>query len=164
MNTFQDLIPRVLKREGGYVNNPDDRGGATNYGITQSVYRKWKKNPGANVKNLTKTEAGQIYYKLYWEPSKAEQLPAEIRDVHFDAAVNHGVSRANKLLQGAAGAVQDGIIGNRTIAAVNEMDARLLVCRYVAARYKLYTAIVQRDRSQAVFMAGWMNRMKEFNV
>lgn len=159
--TFNDIIQRVLDREGGYINHPNDRGGATNFGITQRVYHEWK-DADADVKNITKNEASQIYFEHYWVPSKAEQLPAPIRDIHFDAAVNHGVGRANKLLQAAAGVEQDGVIGNKTLDTVNSMDARLLKCRYIAARYAFYGSIIQRDRSQTVFMAGWMNRMKEF--
>lgn len=161
--TFLDLIPRILEREGGYVNSPADRGGATNYGITQRVYREWKGDPGADVKALTKSEASQIYFEHYWQPSKAALLPESIRDIHFDAAVNHGVGRANKLLQAAAGVDQDGVIGNKTLEAVNEMDDRLLKCRYVAARYAFYGQIISRDKSQLVFIAGWMRRMAEFS-
>lgn len=159
--TFENIIPRILQREGGYIDHPNDRGGATNFGITQRVYREWK-GADADVKNITKGEATQIYFEHYWKPSKAALLPESIRDIHFDAAVNHGVGRANKLLQSAAGVDQDGVIGNKTLEAVNEMDERLLKCRYITARYKFYGDIVQRDRTQGVFIAGWMNRMKEF--
>ena len=159
---FEDIIPRILQREGGYVNHPNDRGGATNYGITQRVYQEWKSDPSADVKNLTMSEAAQIYRVHYWLPSKAEQLPAAIRDIHFDAAVNHGVSRAAKLLQTAAGVTVDGEIGPNTIAAANALNPELLKLRYIVARYKFYGEIVQRDRSQAVFMAGWMSRMSHF--
>lgn len=159
---FETAVGKVFISEGGFISHPNDRGGATNYGITQRVYREWKSDPVANVKDLTKGEASQIYFEHYWEPSKTGQLPESLRYIHFDAAVNHGVARANKLLQAAAGVEQDGVIGNKTLDAVNSMDARLLKCRYVTARYKFYGSIIQRDRSQLVFMAGWMSRMKEF--
>lgn len=159
---FEDIIPRILQREGGYVNHPNDRGGATNYGITQRVYQEWKSDPAADVKNLTMSEAAQIYRVHYWLPGKVEQLPAAIRDIHFDAAVNHGVVRAAKLLQTASGVTVDGEIGPNTIAAANALNPELLKLRYIVARYKFYGEIVQRDRSQSVFMAGWMNRMSHF--
>lgn len=163
MTTYNEIIPRILEREGGFVDHKNDRGGPTNYGITQRVYREWK-GADADVKNITKSEASQIYLEYYWKPSKAELLPESIRDIHMDAAVNHGVSRANKLLQAAAGVDQDGVVGNKTLEAVNEMDARLLKCRYIAARYAFYGQIILRDRSQTAFIAGWMARMKEFDT
>lgn len=161
MTTFNDIIPRILEREGGYVSHPADRGGATNYGITQRVYREWK-GADADVKNITKGEATQIYFEHYWKPSKAALLPESVRDIHFDAAVNHGVVRAAKLLQTASGVTVDGEIGPNTIAAANALNPELLKLRYIVARYKFYGEIVQRDRSQSVFMAGWMNRMSHF--
>lgn len=159
--TFADIIPRILEREGGYVNHPNDRGGATNYGITERVYREWK-SADVDVKALSKSEASQIYFEFYWKPSKAELLPSTVRDIHFDAAVNHGVGRAAKLLQTAAKVDVDGVIGLKTIAAANDIDPELLKARYIVARYKFYGDIIQRDRSQAVFMAGWMSRMSHF--
>lgn len=160
--TFDDIIPRILEREGGFVSHPNDRGGATNYGITQRVYREWKSNPAADVKQITKAEAAEIYRVHYWLPSKAEHLPASIRDLHMDAAVNHGVGRAAKLLQTAAAVTVDGVIGPNTLRAANALNPELLKMRYIVARYKFYGEIIQRDRSQAVFMAGWMGRMNHF--
>lgn len=158
---FETAVQKVFISEGGYSAHRADRGGATNYGITQRVYREWK-GADVDIKNITKDEAMQIYLERYWKPSKAGLLPAALRDIHFDSAVNHGVGRANKLLQAAAGVDQDGVIGNKTLEAVNEMDDRLLKCRYVAARYAFYGDIIRRDRSQTVFITGWMSRMSGF--
>lgn len=159
--TFTEIIPHILDREGGYIDHPNDRGGATNYGITQRVYREWR-GADTDVKNITKDEASRIYYEYYWKPSKAELLPAAVRDIHMDAAVNHGVARAAKLLQAAAKVDVDGAIGLKTIAAANDIDPELLKARYIGARYKFYGDIIKRDRSQVVFIAGWMNRMSQF--
>ena len=161
--TFDDIIPHILEREGGFVSHPNDRGGATNFGITARVYQNWTGDPNADVKNLTKSEAAQIYLELYWKPSKADLLPDVVRDIHFDAAVNHGPSRAAKLLQTAAKVEVDGAIGMKTIAAALDIDPELLKFRYITARYKFYGDIIRRDRSQLAFMAGWMARMAEFS-
>lgn len=164
--TFDDLIGPLLDREGGYVNHPADRGAATNLGITQRTYTMWRNENGGtykDVRDITKAEAKAIYRALYWDAAKCDELPDELREIQFDAAVNHGVRRANKMLQEAAGVTQDGVIGDKTMAAVASMDSRLLKARYLAARYKFYGAIINRDRSQLVFMAGWMNRMAHFN-
>ncbi len=160
---FDALIGPLLDREGGYVDHKNDRGGATNHGITQRVLTEWQSaraKPYRDVRSLTRAEAAEIYRALYWNAARCGDLPEAVREIHFDAAVNHGPARANKLLQSAAGVDTDGVIGEQTMAAVQAMDGRLLKARYVAARYAFYGDIINRDRSQLVFMAGWMNRMK----
>ena len=165
MNEFDDIIGHVLEREGGYVNHKNDRGGATNYGVTQKVFADWLASHAMtyrDVRSLTVDEAIKIYFELYWKNAHCDVLPPSVRDIHFDAAVNHGVRRAALLLQGAAGATQDGIIGKQTLKAVLDINADLLRMRYIAMRYRFYGAIIQRDRSQMVFIAGWMKRMEGF--
>lgn len=162
---FDDLIGDVLAREGGYVNHPADRGGPTNMGITQRVYADWlasRAQQWKNVRDLTQDEAIRIYFDLYWKNANCPALPPKVRDIHFDAAVNHGVRRAGIMLQLAAGATQDGIIGKQTLAAVYGMDADLLRYRYIVVRYRFYGQIVNRDRTQLKFIAGWLRRMENF--
>lgn len=163
--TFDDLIGPLLDREKGYVDHASDRGGPTNMGITQRTYTMWcNDNGGMNrdIRGITRPEAAAIYKANYWIPARCSELPESVREIHFDSSVNHGVSRAAKLLQAAAGVEQDGAIGDKTLAAVAEMDARLLKARYINARYDFYGAIIQRDRSQLVFIAGWLARMSHF--
>lgn len=165
MKEFNELIGALLKREGGYVDHPADRGGPTNRGITQSTYTEWRtsmKRDTRSVRLLTEDEAQQIYFRNYWSAARCMHVPAEVRELHFDAAVNHGVARAAKLLQTAAHVNQDGVIGPATLAAIAAMPPALLRARYIAARYKFYGDIITRDRSQLAFMAGWMARMAEF--
>ena len=164
--TFEELIGPLLDREGGFVDHKNDRGGATNHGITQRVLADWQSaraKPYRDVRSLTRAEAAEIYRALYWNAARCDDLPESVRDIHFDSAVNHGVRRAVILLQGAAGATQDGAIGEKTMHAVHAMDGGLLRMRYIALRYRFYGSIIQRDRSQLVFIAGWMARMAEFN-
>jgi lysozyme family protein len=159
-------IERVLAREGGYVNNPSDRGGPTNYGITQATYAEWLKAHAMShrdVRGITRAEAVQIYRERYWTSSRCDELPPSVRDIHFDAAVNHGPGRATKLLQEAAAVRQDGEIGPVTLAAVHRLNPELLRARYIAARYRLYGQIINRDRSQLAFITGWLNRLAEFS-
>jgi lysozyme family protein len=162
---FEMLLAEVLKREGGYTNHPNDRGGATNLGIIQRVYTDWLAKHGrpyADVRGITRDEAAAIYLENYWIPAKTDLIPAAVRDIHFDSAVNHGVGRAAKLLQAAAGVEQDGSIGPVTLAAAGSLAPALLRAKYIAARYRFYGQIINRDRSQLAFIAGWMNRMAEF--
>lgn len=162
---YDDIIPRVLSAEGGYVNHKSDRGGATNYGITQNTYLGWltsKKIAYRDVSLLTIGEAKLIYMDNYWLPSKCDQLPPNIRDLHFDAAVNHGVVGAARILQDALKINADGVIGPVTIRAAQVANPDALRARYIAIRYRFYGDIINRDRSQLVFIAGWLNRMATF--
>jgi lysozyme family protein len=164
--TFDELIGPLLDREGGFVSHKNDRGGSTNHGITQRVLSDWQSShakPYKDVRSLTRDEAAEIYLSLYWKAARCDDVPEAVRDIHFDGAVNYGVSRANKLLQAAAGVTQDGVIGNKTLAAMAEMDGRLLRARLLNERYKFYAAIVKRDRSQIAFIVGWLNRLAEFS-
>jgi lysozyme family protein len=89
--SFEKSIAFVLKWEGGYVNDPSDRGGETRYGISKRVY------PDLDIKNLTKEQAVEIYRKDYWERSGADKMTWPICLVHFDTAVNCGVGKATVL-------------------------------------------------------------------
>lgn len=163
--TFDEAIKRLLKREGGYVNHKSDRGGATNHGITQATFSDWLSRHGQgwrDVKSLTLNEAAKIYQDNYWTPAKCDLLPDIVREIHFDAAVNHGVSRAAKLLQQAVGVNDDGIIGPATLRAIANTSNGYMLARYAAVRYRFYGEIIKRDRSQLVFITGWMDRMSGF--
>lgn len=163
--TFDDVISILLKREGGYVNNPADRGGPTNFGITQSTLNEYGNRHGwgyRDVRAINQQDAAAIYREKYWTPAKCDLLPDAVRDIHFDSAVNHGVQRAAYLLQESVGVTEDGSIGPATLAAVASMSADLLRARYRAARYRFYGRIIYRDRSQLQFIAGWLHRMEDF--
>lgn len=165
MTSFAKLVGPLLKREGGYVNHPRDRGAATNMGITQRTYTMWRvsQNLGyKDVRDITKAEATAIYKVKYWDEARCEDVPESLQEIHFDSAVNHGVSRAIKLLQEASGVVVDGIFGAKTLAASTKIDVHLLFARYVIARYDFYGEIIDRDRSQLEFITGWMRRMRHF--
>lgn len=165
MNEFADLVEQVLDREGGYIHHGMDRGGPTNMGITQKVFSAWLSARGLqwrDVRSLTEAEAVTIYLEVFWKNSNCEALPPGVRDIHFDAAVNHGVRRAALLLQDACRAKQDGAIGPKTLHAVYDMPIDLLRTRYILSRYRFYASIVKRDRSQREFIFGWLNRMEAF--
>ena len=121
--SFDEIIDIVLQHEGGYVNDKDDMGGETKYGITKRFY------PHLDIKNLTKEEAKEIYYKDYWIPSKANKLPSELQYPYFDCVVNTGQSRAVKILQKACNnrntfdIKEDGLIGAATISAAKKLEA-----------------------------------------
>ena len=86
--TWEKAIEFVLKWEGGYVFNPDDPGGETNFGISKRAH------PELDIKNLTKEHAVVIYKKGYWGPIEGDLLPWPLDMIMFDTSVNCGVSRA----------------------------------------------------------------------
>lgn len=148
MTAFIDIIKQVLENEGGYVNDPDDAGGETKYGITKKQYLL------LDIKNLTKEEAIEIYKRDYWTPSKASSLPHNLQYAYFDTVVNCGQGTAVKILQRAAGAKVDGMIGPKTIA-------RARFCHLVhfqAYRVLYYASIVVHKPSQKKFWLGWFKR------
>lgn len=178
MTPFDKALSFVFGNEGGYSNDPDDRGGATNLGITQSTLdRARRQMPGlpSSVKDLTRTQAEEIYRVLYWEASKADMMPYPLSTLHFDAAVNHGVGGAAKLLQrtinnyAAKAGLDvrvdvDGAVGPKTLDALDECIAAknnvALICTiYCNEREKFYRAIVESRPEQSRFLRGWLNRL-----
>lgn len=109
---FDTAIEIVFKMEGGYVNDADDDGGETKFGISKAAF------PHVNIKDLTREGAKELYLKHYWIKYKCERLPWPVSAYLFDCVVNHAPKNPIKWLQEAVGATADGIIGPKTIAAV----------------------------------------------
>ena len=172
--SVQRMVADILRREGGYVNHPNDRGGPTKFGITLRTLANWRRRgvDAEDVRNLGVQEAEKIYLTNYFTGPRINRLPERIQPVMFDMSINHGPATAVKLLQRTlteAGfrCLVDGGIGDETIAAARQADQALgaeLVNRLVEARLALYHRIAQGDRSQRVFLAGWTKRANEFRA
>lgn len=163
--TADEVIDHILIREGGFVDHENDKGGATNLGITHATLTEWRKRPVTvdDMRNLTRAEARQIYRALYIEkPGFTAIESPSVRALTVDCAVNHGSANAIKMLQRAARVFPDGVLGPKSKAEVNRMDASALYRRLCAERAKFYGQIITKNPSQAVFAAGWMNRLAEF--
>jgi lysozyme family protein len=114
---FTASLPFILRWEGGYVDHPADPGGATNKGVTQRVYDDWRTRqglPARAVRQLEDAEMHAIYEAGYWLPPRCDLLQRQLDLVHFDTAVNMGVGRAVRMLQGALGCDVDGDFGPAT--------------------------------------------------
>ncbi len=168
---FLECLRFVLKWEGGLSNHPDDPGGRTNKGITQSVYNSWRKEKGLpprDVAQITDNEVRQIYFERYWTPSHAGQLPPPLDLVVFDCAVNCGVATSIRLLQKALSELGyytdkvDGIFGNLTAQAVEKCrkDGKLpiLINKCVQLRNLRYHEIATKNPRLKTFLKGWLNR------
>jgi len=153
---FNEIIEKVLEHEGGYVNDKDDLGGETKYGITKRFY------PHLDIKNLTREQAKEIYYQDYWVPSKAKSLPKELRYPYFDCVVNTGQRRAVKILQQACNnkntfeIKEDGLIGAATISACKRLEAD----RFISYRILFYSLLISENPTQEKFWYGWYKRAK----
>ncbi len=141
-NLFKRALAFVLKWEGGYVNNPHDKGGATNKGITQSTYNNWLKSKGLlsrDVKLITKEETEVIYYSNYWIPAGCDKMSSRFAVLAFDTAVNMGLSRANEFLR-----------------AANWCDTE----KFISAREAKYREFAKYG-NQKIFLQGWLNRLRD---
>lgn len=168
------MIDDILRREGGFVNHPNDRGGATNFGITLRTLAaaRGRAVTVEDVRDMTLEEARRIYRANYCTRPKIDRLPALLQPILFDMSINHGPGTAIRLLQqvlndaGQACDV-DGGIGNETVACAERAANALgdaLVNRLVDRRVAFFEAIVAGDASQGVFLNGWLNRANEFRV
>jgi lysozyme family protein len=150
-----------LNRKCGFVDIPGDSGGVTKFGIAQND------NPSVDVPALTLAGAQLVYEQSYWIPSKANEITIPITIFYFDTVVNDGVYRAAKILQGAVGVAQDGIIGPVTLSAVESTDPATVVRNMATARRQFYLDIVQNNPSDSQFLDGWLNRnssVEEYNL
>ena len=164
--SFDKALAFVLTLEGGYVNHPNDKGGATNKGITQRAYNSYRVTTGhakQSVQLIEDQEVADIYKDNYWIAAKCPALQPKTAFIHFDASVNHGVGRAARLLQDVVGVVVDGKIGPQTIKAANSLEDAEIVTRYLDTRHELYEDIIEADPSQGVFYNGWMNRLSKLS-
>lgn len=161
---FDRIIKKTLEVEGGYVNHPLDRGGATNFGITQRTYDEYRDGKGlanSDVKDISMGEVEEIYFYEYWLKTRCNEIPAPLNMLLFDASVNHGPRNAIRLLQRATGSKVDGLLGPKTIAAAERLsaDQDLATMSFTDHRRAFFEAIIKRDPSQEVFRRGWMRRL-----
>ena len=112
---FDTAFSLLLGHEGDYSDHPDDPGGKTRYGVTEAVAQEVGYK--GDMRELPLELAQRIYRAKYWDEVQADFLPAGIRYVMFDAAVNSGPGQAVRWLQKALGVVEDGILGPKTLAA-----------------------------------------------
>ena len=162
MSGFTQALPIILRSEGGYVDDPVDRGGATNFGITQKTYDAWRVKHGHGkvaVREITTDEVEAIYHSRYWNAAKCDALPWPASLCHFDASVNHGPRRAAKLLQRVLGVTPDGKIGPQTLGAVSRIPGYKLTTGLLFGRIAFYVKIVGSRPSQIKFLRGWIRRV-----
>lgn len=166
---FKVAIKFTLRWEGGFSDVPEDTGGRTNRGITESVFHAWLEGQGEDprpVETITEHEVLNIYRTNYWLTARCPQFEQDLDIIQFDAAVNHGPGGAGKILQKAlleAGqnVAVDGAVGPMTLAAVKRVHVEDLSKLCIKHRKDLYNRIVANRPDQNKFLRGWMNRVND---
>jgi lysozyme family protein len=155
---FDRLIGKVLEHEGGYVCDPADPGGETKYGICKRSY------PAIDIKSLTLEQAKGIYYCEWWLRLRCNDIDNDqVAQKLLDTAVNVGASTGVKLLQSALcdvgqWVVVDGVIGPKTVDAVNRADPNRLLTAMRARQAEHYRELIKRNPTLARFQRGWEKR------
>lgn len=161
---FERALGHVLAMEGGFSDDPYDPGGPTNKGITLATFAKWRsvtvdatsrKKLISALKQIDDVTVRGIYQARYWQPASCDQLPDAVAVMHFDAAVNHGVGTAIRVLQTALRVAADGEIGPKTRAALQAAQPQEIISRYAELRRKRYRALPHFWR----FGRGWLSRV-----
>lgn len=161
--TTADLITGIIEREGSFVNDPDDSGGPTKYGVTKATLARWRKRrvTTAEVAALTKDEARDIYQALYIDQPGFAGIPEPLLTQVVDFGVNAGTSQATRTLQLVLGVTQDGICGPKTRAAAAKRGAGDVALQLWRARIHFYAHLVAQRPTQEKFIDGWLNRCWE---
>lgn len=172
MSRFDESIQHILDIEGGFVNDPDDRGGATKWGITLSFYKTHIDSSATieDIRDLTRSEAKEIYRNYFWNPAKFavggktySDLPVGVDSFVLSMAINMGWRQAHTLLQKAIVAAGedvtiDGWLGPESINGASSVHTKRLIEKLGVKASVFYAQIVLGDRSQQKFLEGWMHR------
>ena len=157
---FSGVKKELIEAEGGYSNDPNDSGGETKYGISKASY------PKVDIKNLTLDQAYAIYERDYWNPHKLSNINnQEMANKIFLAIVNLGSSKAIICLQksliicGSNSIILDGILGPKTMNAVNSAPQNWLLDRFSIELGLYYLSRVDADKTQLKFLRGWLRRV-----
>lgn len=186
MANIDKLIPFILKWEGGFVNDPTDRGGATNKGVTLATYEAYCKRKGyprptvERLKNIPDAHWREIVKTMFWDKWKADDIHSQkVANILVDwvwGSGIHGIKKPQALL----GVKVDGIVGDKTLSAVNFADPEELFDVIYQERVKFLNAIVSNSvaayekkigrkatdaellkYTQKRFIKGWLNRLQD---
>ncbi|HEX5865088.1 MAG TPA: glycosyl hydrolase 108 family protein [Casimicrobiaceae bacterium] len=141
MSNFQRCLDIVFLYEGGFFEHREDRGEATQFGVTVGLLKEWRQDErltSEDLRKLTRDEACEIYRTRYWNVLRCDDLPLGVDLVVFDFGVNAGAGRSAKMLQRVVGAEADGSIGPATVAATKAMSPRDVVTAMSQQRLEHY--------------------------
>jgi lysozyme family protein len=169
---FKQALQLVLQNEGGYVNDPNDAGGETYKGVARNMNSSWdgwvlvdlaKQQSGfpGNLANNTELNLKiEHFYKVnYWDKLQGNLISDQrVANAIFDFGVNAGVSTSAVLAQKVAGAKEDGVIGEKSIASINQMEAEPFLAYFTLAKIARYVRIVKGRNTNQKYFYGWVRR------
>lgn len=164
MADFRKYAPKLEVLEGGFCNRPNDRGGPTNRGVTLRTFRA---KFGADktiedLKNMTTEQWTAIMKPEFWDKCKGDDIISQsVAEIFCDWCINSGIDKIRKV-QFILGVKTDGIVGPKTLAALNGQDPENLFNRIKVARERFFRRIVELDPVQVENLTGWLNRLNSF--
>ena len=163
MDRFEKFLDYIFEVEGGFTDDENDRGGATNFGITEEEAREFSYT--GDMRNLTKDFAENIYLKKYYLGNKLDKIIDDrVALSIFDWAVNSGGKGIKKaqIVANKFGAnlIVDGIVGNKTLEAINNINPEAFLKEYHEMQRTFYKNLVAKDITQEDFLKGWLNRVE----
>lgn len=161
---FDQAMTLVLQHEGGYSNDPNDHGGPTNYGLTLDDLSRYRGHQCSinDIRSIGMDEVKAIYKAFYWDPLSLDQVTDQKLQVAlFDQGVLSGIRTAAEKVQAIVGVDVDGAIGPITLAALNSWSGIDLTMKFVISMQLRYVSICVQDRSQIVFLEGWIRRTQD---
>ena len=169
MAKIEQIIPFILKWEGGYVHNKYDNGGATNKGVTYKTWEDYCKRKGkeaslTTLRNMTSKEWEDIFREHSWNPWQADKIASQrVANICVDWSWMSGTTRVIKKVQKLLGVTADGIVGPKTLASINGHSEDSLFGKIKELRKKFYYNIVKNNPEQNVFLRGWLNRLDDLS-
>ena len=161
-------IPKLIKHEGGYVNHPLDKGGATKYGVTLNTWKQLGYDKDGNGKidsediRLLNIKDATLIIRRYWDMWKADEIVnqsvAELLVDWVYTSGNWGIRIPQRVLK----VKEDGIVGKNTLNALNSLNQRQLFDQLFKERERFFRNIVKNNPEQSVFLEGWLNRLNTF--
>lgn len=148
---FNTAFDRLIGHEQGYVNNPNDPGGETNWGISKRSY------PLLDIKNLTRDQSKEIYLRDFWNRINADKLPDGVAYQLFDFAVNSGIETAVRYFQRALGVADDGHWGTFSQAAADQASESDMIMGLNAERLDFMTRLSNWPNASK----GWARRVSQ---
>ena len=171
---FEQSFAELVRLEGGYNDIAEDRGGATNYGISLRFLKLLPEIEGdidknghvdkEDIKAIDEEDAKKIYFKHFWEHYKIDSFPQHIQKRLFHTYVNMRGKTVNRILQRAIRSAStvpiadDGVLGEETKKAMDMCRPEALEAAFKSEQAALYRLIVAKDDSQKIFLKGWLNR------
>lgn len=162
MADAKKLKPFILRWEGGYVNDSADNGGATNKGVTIATFRQFYGRDATieQLKAMTDEQWLHIFKSGYWDKFKADGITNQsVANICVDWAWCSGIGTAVRQIQTLLGVAVDGLVGTKTLTAVNNANQRHLFAKIKSARLRYVENIVKRNSTQRKYLKGWKNRI-----